>query len=498
MTFASQDATGISLRAVLADSMTARPRDVRVSSCTADARQVKPGDAFVAVATDEQDGHDHVVEAVRRGAAAVVCERMLPVFNVPQFVVADTRSAYGKLCQALVGYPSTQLKVIGVTGTRGKTTVVRLLAAVLEQVGHRVGTIDSLSCCDGSDYLPMADVELSQTFLARQLGQMSAHGMTHAIVEVDSRGLSQSLLAGIQLDGVCITHVGRDHLDAHGSLENYRLAKRRILDYLQPHGVAVLNADCQTSMRMLAELNQPALTFGLKQPSEITAELIERHVNEQLFVLAAGDESAGVRTAMIGDHHLYNCLAATAMGLAYGIELPQIARGLEAVETLPGRMERVLCGQNYSVLVDAANSPESLQACLRAARTVTDGRLICVFGADGRTTREHRTALGRVAGALSDSAIVTVNSPRQRTNDDVTRDVVQGFADPSKAHVILGRTEAIAYALDQADEGDTVVLAGMGDRLYPNAAAGGLPGDDADVARFVLTGSAAPALRIAA
>jgi len=491
---------GVSLRQTLAADLAACPRDVRVTSCTNEYRQVRPGDVFVALAGPESDGHDFAVEAVRRGAAAVVCERMLPVFDVPQFVVANSRIAYGKLCQALVGNPSQQLKVIGVTGTSGKTTVVRLLASIFNLAGYEAGAIDSLAYWDGLDCQHTPDAELSPPALARWLGQMAANGLSHAIVEVSSRDLVQSALAGVELDGVCITNVGRDHLDWHGTLENYRQAKRRLLDHLRPEGIAILNADCQPSMQMLAELDGPALTIGLRQPAEISAEIIEQQINEQTFVLTAGDESVGVRTTIVGDHHVYNCLTAAALCLSYGIELTTIARGLEAVEELPGRMQRILCGQEFSVLVDAATSPDSLRACLKAARHVTSGRLIVVFGANGEMQSEQLPALGRVAGSLADLSVITTTGPRERGQHDFTRTIVNGFADPQKAHVILDRAQAIAWGLEQASAGDTVVLAGMGDRLYPNTNQQELPWDDGDVARQVLTGNFAARLphRIAA
>jgi UDP-N-acetylmuramoyl-L-alanyl-D-glutamate--2,6-diaminopimelate ligase len=478
---------GVSLCAVLADDLSARPRDVRIASCTNDFRQVQRGDAFVALTEAHCDGHDVATDAVRRGAAAVICERFLPVFDVPQFVVADTRSAYGRLCQALVGNPSRQLKVIGVTGTHGKTTVVQLLASILNEAGMTTGMIDSYNYCDGTHCQPTPSADLTPPALAHWLGRMAANGVSHAILELSSQALSQSLPSGVELDVACITHVGRDHLDWHGSLENYRQAEKRVLDHLRPEGVAILNADCQVSMRLLSELDQPALTTGMRQPAEITAQVIEQHINEQVFVLTAGDESVGVRTQIIGDHHVSNCLTAAATCLAYGVDLVTIARGLEAVDRLPGRMERVVCGQDFAVLVDAANTPDSLRACLRAARHTTSGRLICVFGADHLTQSEQRPAMGRVAGSLADVAVVTSNGPRPRTSDDFSRDVVHGFADPRKAHVILDRAEAIAWAFDQASEGDTVVLAGTGDRAYPSSVSVHAHNDDSDVARYLLT-----------
>jgi UDP-N-acetylmuramoyl-L-alanyl-D-glutamate--2,6-diaminopimelate ligase len=421
---------------------------------------VRPGDVFVALAGADSDGHDDATEAARRGATAIICERPLPLFDVPQFIVNDSRTVFGRLCQALAGNPSRQLKTIGVAGTSGKSTVARLMNSILCHTGAQSGTLDSFGFWDGIDDRPPAEDDLSPPLLARSLAEMNVAGATHGIVEISSRELSQNVLAGVALDAVCFTHVGRGSLDWHGSLENYRRAERRILDYLNPEGVVILNADDPASMRILAEWNQPALTFGMKQPAEISAEIIEQRINEQTFVLTAGDESVGVRTEIIGDHHVYNCLAAAATCLAYGVDLTTIARGLEAVLRLPGRMERVKCGQDFAVFVDAARSPDALRACLRAARQATTGRVICVCNPPGIHEATERAALGRVAGAMADVAIVTSESQREQTPRDVLSDVRRGFAKPAAARLIADRAKAIEFALREARPGDTVVIAG--------------------------------------
>lgn len=251
---------------------------------------------------------------------------------------------------------------------------------------------------------------------------------------------------------------------------------------MHPDAVAILNADDPTSVEILSDLNHPALTFGMRLPAEITTHIVEQHINEQTFVLSAGDDSVGVRTAMIGDHHVYNCLAAAAMALAYGIELPAIARGLEAVDRLPGRMERVICGQEFAVLVDAADSPDALRVCLRAARKGTSGRVICIFGAHDDCDRTELPAIGRVMGAMSDVAVVTKGGGQDGSHR-ACLEVRSGFADPGKPRVIIDRAEAIAWALADATAGDTVVIAGMGDRPHEPAAAADTPINDCELVR---------------
>jgi UDP-N-acetylmuramoyl-L-alanyl-D-glutamate--2,6-diaminopimelate ligase len=483
---------GVSLRELLSDVAVGAPApDVRAASCTSDWRQVRPGDVFIAVADAEEDGHDRAVAAADRGAAAVVCERQLPVFKIPQFVVADSRAAYGRLCQALVGHPTQQLKVIGVTGTSGKTTVARLLTSIFREARITSGTLDSFGFWDGWEDRPACDGPLSPPLLARSLAEMAASGATHAVAEVSSRELSHGVLAGATLDAVCFTHVGRDHLDWHGSLQNYRQAKRRIFDHLHDDGVAVLNADDPVCAEMLCDLNRPALTFGMKKPAEISAQIIEQHVNEQTFVLTAGDESVGVRTKIIGDHHVYNCLAAAAMALTYGVELTTVARGLEAVDRLPGRMERIVCGQEFAVFVDAAGSPDTLRACLRAARQAASGRVICVFGADGEREIEQRPTMGRVVGAMTDVAVITGNHSRGEDPRMICLQVRGGFADVARPQIVVDRATAIARAMELARAGDAVVIAGMGERGHRLSEDGLL--NDAEIVRQILRGTLANA-----
>jgi UDP-N-acetylmuramoyl-L-alanyl-D-glutamate--2,6-diaminopimelate ligase len=480
---------GVSLRELLSDEVgTVDVHDFRASSCTSDWRQIRRGDVFVAITNADDDGHYRATAAVQQGAAAVVCERQLPVFDVPQYVVSDSRAAYGRLCQALVGYPAQQMKVVGVTGTSGKTTVARLLTAILREAGAHTGTLDSFGYWDGWEDRPSMDRPLSPPVLARSLAAMNAAGTRHAVVEVSSRELSQSVLAGVALDAVCLTQVGRDHLDWHGSLQNYRQAKRRILEYLTGEGLAVLNADDPVCVEMLCNLHQPALTYGIRKPAEITAQFVERHVNEQTFIVSAGDESVGVRTEVVGEHHVYNCLAATAIALAYGVELTTIARGLETVDRLPGRMERIMCGQEFAVFVDAAHSSDTLRACLRAARAVTSGRVICIFGADENRQRDERQAMGRVVGAMTDLAVVTSNIPSGENSTPICLQVRSGFASLTRPQIVVDRTAAILHALDLARPGDTLVIAGMGERSY-RTDADGVPINDAEIVRRALHGT---------
>ena len=219
-------------------------------------------------------------------------------------------------------------------------------------------------------------------------------------------------MAGVRFDAACVTNVSRDHLDYHPTIQDYRLAKSKLFDHLAPEGFAVVNADDPMAAGYLGRFDGPALTVGIRSAAEITATPLEQFPSEQTFLLTAGSETMPVRTRMIGPHHVYNCLTAAAVGLAYGIDLPTVVRGLEAVRYVPGRLERIECGQPFGVFVDFAHTPDALAACLQALRQVTAGRLICVFGAGGDRDRQKRPLMGRAVEHGADLAVVTSDNPR--------------------------------------------------------------------------------------
>lgn len=436
--------------------------DLCVESVCSDSRRVEPGDLFVAIAGTQHDGHDHVAEAINHGATAILAEQVVPAGQVPVCLVPDTRQAYGILCQALSRNPSHELRVVGITGTNGKTTTAALMASVLRQAGYRCATMGTLGWSDGLESSPTSHTTPPAPVLANWLDRAAANDCSHAVMEVSSHALSQSRIAGIELDAAIVTNVGRDHLDYHSTVDNYRRTKARLIEHVSPDGVVILNADDPTCVRMLSTLHHPVLTYGMETEAEVTATVTERHFGEQTFLISAGSETAAVGARMIGAHHISNCLAATALGLIYGISLPDIAKGLEAVTGVAGRMEAIACGQPFSVVVDYAHTPDALAACLRALREVTPGRLICVFGAGGDRDRVKRPEMGAVAERLADVAVLTSDNPRSEDPRLILADIRRGFTRPSAAHTIVDRAEAIAFAMDQATEGDCVVLAGKG------------------------------------
>jgi UDP-N-acetylmuramoyl-L-alanyl-D-glutamate--2,6-diaminopimelate ligase len=459
---------------------------VVVSQCTSDWQRVRPGDAYVAILDADDDGHDHVAEAVRRGAVAIIAEHFVPAARIPVYVVEDTRVAYGELCHALLGHPSRQLRVVGVVGDAGKSTVIALLESILSRAGCQVGVLSSLQSFDGQSYgLGVSDA-LSPSSLAARLAHMDAAGCTHALVEISSQALAQRKLAGVDLDSVVATRVDATRLDLHNTVQNYRDAQSRVLELLSPAGLAVVDAADPVACRWLATLDAASLTYGLNDDAQVFAEIVDQNANETVFVLVAGCESAAVRTSIVGEAHVSNCLAAAAVALSHGVDLTTIAAGIEAVDRLPARMERIDCGQDFAVFVDAARTAPALRATLRSARQLAAGRVICVLG-DVPTAPAEATVVRSIVAKLADLTIVT-DAVRAEADWPLPK------ADDAAFQVAADRGEAIAWAATIAEPGDVVVIAGS--RGPTECGFGSAEATEADAVREFLYARSRPEFRL--
>jgi UDP-N-acetylmuramoyl-L-alanyl-D-glutamate--2,6-diaminopimelate ligase len=476
--------SGISLQQVLPEAELIGAGELRIASCCADSRACRPGDLFAAISGVCDDGHLHVREALERGAAAVLADRPLPAdCRAPACYVADVREAYGRVCQALAGHPARRLRMIGVTGTNGKTTTSYLIAGIMAAAGYRSGILGTLGYFDGDEFENYEWTTPPAPVLATWLARMSANGCTHAVMEVSSHALSQSRVAGVEFDVACFTNVRRDHLDYHGTVRKYQAAKARLLDYLLPEGFAVVNVDDPVAAGLLAKVDGPVLSVAIDGAAEVTAQPVEQFSSEQTFLLSVENETIPVRTPLIGRHNIYNCLSAAAVGLAYGIDVATIVRGLESIQAVPGRLERIECGQPFSVFIDYAHTPDALAASLETLRNLTTGRLICVFGAGGDRDSQKRPLMGRAVEAGADLAVVTNDNPRSEPPRKIIEQILGGFEHACDARAIVDRAEAIRWALSQARPGDCVLIAGKGHEQFQVVGDERFEFDDRQVAR---------------
>ena len=463
---------GVSLGELFSRKRIIGGRDIRVHSICHDWRQCAEGDLFVALTSADGDSHHDAMQAVERGAAAVLVEHLLPL-SVPQCVVPDTREAYAKLCMELVGRPDQKLTTIGITGTGGKTSTALLLANILTAAGETSNILHDPDIRGGGSS-PYGRTTACQASIADHLRSISQEGGGHAILEATSRALAERQLAGVQFDLAVITNIRRDHLDLHRNAINYRRAKARLLEQLKDDGLIIVNADDRYACRMADETLFPAIRFGIHQEAHLRATILERHPSTQTFLLEFGDEAHPITTSMIGDLHVSNCLAAAASAIALGVDIKTIVRGLEHITALPRRLERLECGQPYSIYLDTADTPESLAATVKSIASVATGKTWCLYGPSFDRDPSQRPTLGRVAEQYADQAIITRCGTDRSPPDmpfDAAHDILDGYRRPAKGHVLPTRLSAIQWTFDQAKQGDAILIAGCVDPLNESKAA---------------------------
>jgi UDP-N-acetylmuramoyl-L-alanyl-D-glutamate--2,6-diaminopimelate ligase len=442
-----------------------------------DSRRVEPGTLFFCVPGEKVDGHKFAAAAVEAGAVGLVVERELSELEVAQVAVPDARAAMAPMAARFFGDPTTELKVVGITGTNGKTTTAFLLREILEAAGVQCGLLGTVKQVvggvdEGVERTTPEAIDLQRTFR-----RMVDGGDTACAMEVSSHALALHRCDAIQFDVALFTNLTQDHLDFHTDMEDYFQSKRLLFE-IGPR-VAIVNADDSYGRRLADEFE--CVTFSAEGGE---ADLVAGDVD--LTPLGAEFSLGGtsLRTCLPGDFNVSNALAAFAAALALGVEPGVAAAGLTAASPPPGRFEPVDEGQPFSVLVDYAHTPDSLENVLRAARRLGQGRVISVFGAGGDRDRAKRPLMGRAGAELSDLAIVTSDNPRSEDPEAIVAEVLTGIDDRGGVKAEVDRRAAIALAFSHAEPGDTVVIAGKGHEQGQEFEDGRkLPFDDREVAR---------------
>jgi UDP-N-acetylmuramoyl-L-alanyl-D-glutamate--2,6-diaminopimelate ligase len=472
---------------------------IEVSAVTHDSRQAGPGTLFCCVPGSTTDGHDHAPQAVAAGASALLVERFLDL-PVPQARVASVRVAMGPVAAACAGHPSRRMRVLGVTGTNGKTTTTYLLEAIAGAAGLRAGVIGTVETRIDGRRLPGERTTPESTDLQALLARMVADAVDVAAIEVSSHAMAYHRVDGTWFAAACFTNLSHDHLDFHGDLAGYFEAKASLFDPVRT-GAGAVNLDDPKGVELARRAEGAGLAvtgFGLEAPgAAVRAEAVEGDASGNRFVLVAvasgdtpypGDGRAEVRSPLVGRFNVSNALAAAATALAAGIPFAAVVEGLSAPVVVPGRMERIEGGQPFAVLVDYAHTPEGLDQVLRTARRLAGdggGRVLVVFGCGGDRDRAKRPAMGRMAATLADAAWVTNDNPRSEDPAAIAAEVVAGYRAAgagSPPQVELDRREAIGQALAAAGPGDVVVVAGKGHESGQTAGGVTVPFDDRVVA----------------
>jgi UDP-N-acetylmuramoyl-L-alanyl-D-glutamate--2,6-diaminopimelate ligase len=495
------ESTGMRLDALAAEVSGARvvgDGSVDVESLAYDSRKVRAGTLFFCVPGERVDGHEFGAAAVEAGAAALVVERELEV-DAAQVVVGDARAAMAPVAARFWGDPTGELRVVGVTGTNGKTTTAFLLREILEAAGVQCGLLGTVRQVVGGaeeevERTTPEAVELQGTFR-----RMLEAGDKACVMEVSSHALALHRADSIHFELALFTNLTQDHLDFHADMEDYFRAKRLLFE--RGSGTAVVNIDDEYGRRLAGEFD--CLTFSVEGAD---ADIVARNVSydtsgaaftatlgpagrksEHLPALSPAGGGVEVRTRLPGHFNVANALGAFAAAMVLGVGPEAAAAGLARAERVPGRFEPIDEGQAFAVLVDYAHTPDSLENVLRAARRLSEGRVLAVFGAGGDRDRDKRPKMGRAGAALSDLAIVTSDNPRSEDPEAIIAEVLSGVENGANVEVEPDRRAAIALALGRAQPGDTVVIAGKGHEQGQEFEDGcKLPFDDREVARAEL------------
>ena len=458
--------------------------NVPVTGVGCDTRRLAGGEVFVAVSGLKQDGHDFIWEAVARGAAAVVAGRVMPTpRDVPDTVVEAARAAFAELASRFYGHPSRRINLIGVTGTNGKTTTTYLLRSIFESAGERVGVIGTVEYGIGNERMPAAATTPPSDFTNQLLAEMVERGCRSAVMEVSSHALAQRRVDGLHFAAAVFTNLTRDHLDYHLTLSKYRAAKRLLFTMLPPHGVASLNHDDPSSAVMARATAARKITYGLRRRADVGVRGAQTSIDGTRARLSLGGEEIAFHSKLIGRHNLYNIAGAAAVAWAMGYDVEPIRAGVEAMESVPGRLERVDASPGPVVLVDYAHTDDALENVLTALQPLVRGRLIVVFGCGGDRDRGKRPRMGRVADRHADLILLTSDNPRSEEPMSIIREIEKGITDASKYAVEADRDAAIRKAISIARDGDVVLIAGKGHETVQHFKDGSRHFDDREVAR---------------
>ncbi len=454
--------------------------DIEIASLAYDSHKVETGTLFFCVPGEKVDGHEFAAAVIEAGATGLVVERELEV-GVPQVVVPDARAAMAPLAARFWGDPTAELKIVGITGTNGKTTTAFLVREILEAAGVRCGLLGTVKQVVGGSEEEVERTTPEAIDLQATFRRMRDGGDEACVMEVSSHALELHRCDAIHFDVALFTNLTQDHLDFHGDMEDYFRSKRRLFE-IGP-GTAIVNVDDPYGRRLAGELE--CVTFSAEgADADYVAHTVSYDAHGSRFAVRTPAGETEVRTALPGHFNVANALGALAVAMALGVEPGVAAAALAQAPPPPGRFEPVDEGQDFAVVVDYAHTPDSLENVLRAARRLTAGRLIAVFGAGGDRDRDKRPKMGRAAAEHSDLAVVTSDNPRSEDPDAIVAEVVAGIGEGVEREVEPDRRAAIALALRSARPGDTVVIAGKGHEQGQEFEGGRkIPFDDREVAR---------------
>lgn len=461
-----------------------------IESLAYDSRHVQPGTLFFAIAGRQRDGHDFILRALDLGALAIVSERPAPAALATRWVrVPKIRRALSEAARAFYGHPERTLRLVGITGTNGKTTTAYLLESIFGAAGLGTGLFGTIEYHVAGKTVPAANTTPESLELASRLAELREAGASVAVMEASSHALDQERLWGFSFAAALFTNLTRDHLDYHETMEEYFRAKRRLFEGLgtPPPELAVIHADDPWGARLLELNHRRLVTFGTGSQAAVRPKRFSQDGTGLRATLVTPDGLLEIASPLVGRPNLLNIMGAVAVAQGLDLSAESIRKGIAALRSVPGRFERVEAGQPFLVMVDYAHTDDALRNVLTTAREFARGRLIVVFGCGGDRDRSKRPLMGEAAGSLADLVVLTSDNPRSEDPLTIMNDALVGLQRTSTSYILeVDRAAAIGRALGQARAGDVVVIAGKGHETYQVLRDRTVPFDDRQVARRAL------------
>ena len=438
--------------------------DVEITNIAYDSRRIIPGSLFVCIKGYQTDGHQYVENAIQSGAVAVLVQDHMELSAVCCLKTPDTRKALAMAAANFYGHPEQKLSVVAVTGTNGKTTVTTLVKSILEYAGKTVGLIGTNANMIGETVLPTERTTPESLELFELFAQMVAAGVTHVVMEVSSHSLFLHRVFGIQFAAAVFTNLTQDHLDFHETMENYYLAKRMLFDVCDK---AIVNIDDAYGRRIADDISCPCITYGIDEAADFKAQELRISSRGVIFDLPVGEETLSVRLGIPGKFSVYNGLAAFVASLALDVPVDKAIDALLMAKGVPGRAETVYTRTDYTIIIDSAHTPDGLENIIGTVQEFAQGRVITVFGCGGDRDPVKRSIMGEVAGRLSDYCVITSDNPRTEDPMSIIRQIEAGMKKTTCDYTIIeNRREAIRFAMENAEPGDCILLAGKGHETY--------------------------------
>ncbi len=461
-------------------------KDAEVKDITDKSSDISEGCVFVCIKGARFDGHSVAAQAVEGGAVAVIVEYDTGVEN--QIIVENTREAYSRICAAFYGNPAEKLKLIGVTGTNGKTTTTFLIKNVFDSLGIKTGLIGTVKNITGDKEYVSSLTTPDSKELQALYREMVESGCEYCIMEVSSQALAQGRVDGCHFKIAVFTNLTQDHLDYHETFENYANAKRKLFEISD---TAIINIDDEYAQKMVEGLDCEVLTFSVNaESSDFSAKNVKCFADSVQYELLTPDNIGRINIKIPGHFTVYNSMGAAACAIKAGADFEKVLQAVSSSKGVPGRVEVVPTNTDYTVLIDYAHSPDGLENVISSIRETTQGRVITVFGCGGDRDKTKRPKMGKIVGDLSDVAVVTSDNPRSENPALIIEDILAGMTEcKAKIKTLESRTDAIKYAMQEAKAGDVVILAGKGHETYQILNTGKIHYDEREVVAEILKGN---------